>query len=72
MRPCRVGESLVACENDGNHVALKIEQADVGAEPVSSQTRQLLVTQLATAGLSVLDENLVVALSSISQKGCGG
>ena len=46
--------------NDGNHVALKIEQIDVSADPVSSQTRQLLITQLKIAGLSVMDENLVV------------
>ena len=46
--------------NGRNHVVLKIEQVDVGAEPVSVQTRQLLITQLTTAGLSVLDENLVV------------
>ena len=52
----------MALGNDGNHVAaLKIEQADVGADPVSSQTRQLLViSQLQIAGLSMIDQNRTV------------
>ena len=39
---------------------VKTEQIDMSADPVSSQTRQLPITQLKIAGLSVMDENLVV------------